>query len=118
MVNKSGHRVQVFYRIVKAQPGHEFAGLYCVEKVFYKDGEFMKKQIVHEWDLRIISEAVLARLGGQDAYESFKLDHDGEDLALDPGTTESEARTAQDLTLSQRKLNKELRFKPESDGNK
>lgn len=116
MANNQKSKVQVFYRIVKAAHNHPFAGLYAVEKVFYKDNEFMKKQIVHEWDLRIISEAILARLGGQDAYESFKIDHEDEDLALDPGTSEIEARTPEDLTLSQRKLNKELRLKPESDG--
>lgn len=116
MANKEKSRVNVFYRIVKAQSGHPFAGLYAVEKVFFKDGELIKKQIVHEWDLRIISESILARLGGQDAYESFKIDNEGRDLALDPNTAETEARTPEDLTLSQRKLNSELRLKPQNDG--
>lgn len=118
MANTSKNRTVSMFRIVKAQPGHEFAGLYAVEKVWFKDGVPVKKQIVHEWDMRIISESILARLGGQDAYESYKTDHDDLDLGLSPKTADDEARTPEDLTLTKRKLMAELKLKPPVDGNK
>jgi len=103
-------KVQVFYRVIKGERGHKFAGLYAVEKVFYKDDKMLKKEIVHEWDLRLISEAILAKLGGGDAYESWKLDH--EIAELEKETSEVEARKAEDLkNLTKRKLAKELEFK-------
>lgn len=106
------NRVQVFYRIVKAEKGHKFAGLYAVEKVFFHDNECIKREIVHEWDLRIISESVLAKLGGGDAYESFKLDRELEELNNDLNTKEVKARTKEDLKdLTPRKLSNELRLK-------
>jgi len=107
-------KVSVFYRIVKAEPGHRFAGLYAVEKVYFNGDHFMKKEIVHEWDMRIISEAVLAKLGGGDAYESFKLEHEVEALqaSLDKGTEPAEARSEEDLKdLTPRKLQNELKLK-------
>jgi hypothetical protein len=104
-------RVQVFYRIVRGEKGHPFPGLYAVEKVFFKDGSYLKSEIVHEWDLRIISEAVLARLGGADAYESFKLENEVEELN-GANTSVVEPRTAEELkSLNQKKLNKELQYK-------
>jgi len=103
--------VQSFYRIVKAQPGHPFAGLYAVEKVIYKNGQFAEKQIVHEWDLRIISESILARMGGQDAYESFKFENPDVELGHDAKTTEIEARKPEDITLTKNKLTRELKLK-------
>lgn len=111
MANANKSRIQTFFRIVKAESGHRFAGLYAVEKVKYRDGKFLSKEIVHEWDMRIISESILARLGGQDAYENFKMDHEVEDAALDPATVETDARKPEDLDLTQRKLDKELRMK-------
>lgn len=114
MSNNTKPKVNVFYRILKAEKGHPFTGLYAVEKVFFRGTELIKKEIVHEWDLRIISESVLAKLGGGDAYESFKLDHELEALEADEATKEIKARTAEDLAdLTPRKLNKELRMKPE-----
>lgn len=104
-------QVSVFYRVIKAQRGHPFAGLYAVEKVFYKGDTLLKKEMVHEWDLRLISEAVLARLGGGDAYESWKLDHEIADL--EANTKEVEARSPEDLKLSKSTLKKELKFRPE-----
>jgi len=106
------NRVQCFYRIIKAEKPHPFAGLYAVEKVFFKGTDLLKRSIVHEWDLRIISESVLAKLGGGDAYESFKLDNELEELENDPATKEVEARTAEDMSgLTKRKLANELRLK-------
>lgn len=105
-------KVQVFYRIIKAQKPHQFAGLYAVEKVFFKGTEFLKREIVHEWDLRIISESILAKLGGGDAYEAFKLDHELEDLEHDLTTVEAKARSSEDMSgLTKRKLANELRLK-------
>lgn len=118
MGNNTAKSIQSFYRIVKAQHGHPFAGLYAVEKVTYKNGEFLDKQIVHEWDLRIISESILARLGGQDAYESFKYEQPTVDLAFDEHTTEIGARKPEDMQLTKNKLTRELKLKPEVDGNK
>ena len=99
---------QVFYRVVKAQPGHQFAGLYAVEKVYIKDNTIYKKEVVHEWDMRIISEAILAKLGGDAAFSAYKEDHDVEDLT-DPQTAIVAARTVADLKdLNAAKLAKEL----------
>lgn len=115
MANSTKNRIQSFYRIVKAERGHQFAGLYAIEKVYFKDGVFMKKEIKHEWDLRIISEAKLAQLGGQDAYESFKMDNDLEDEALEPAAAIVEPRTPEELKLSKTNLKKELKLKPEAE---
>jgi hypothetical protein len=113
MANSKKSNVQVFYRVIKAERGHPFSGLYAVEKVFFKDGALLKREIVHEWDLRIISESILAKLGGGDAYETFKLDKEIEALETEPNTTEADARTAEDLkNLTARKLQKELQMKP------
>jgi hypothetical protein len=99
---------QVFYRVVKAQPGHQFAGLYAVEKVYIKGSEIYKREIVHEWDMRIISESILAKLGGDSAFSAYKEDHDVVDLT-DPDVIEAKARTADDLKdLTAAKLAKEL----------
>ena len=105
-------KVQVFYRCIRAEHGHKFAGLYAVEKVFFRDGNLLKRELVHEWDLRIISEAVLAKLGGGDAYETFKLDREIAELETEPQTKEVEARTEEDLkSLTKATLKKELGYK-------
>jgi len=104
---------QVFYRVVKAGHGHPFAGLYAVEKVYLKDNTIYKKEIVHEWDLRILSEAILAKLGGSSAFDAYKEDHDIVDATdQEENVEEAIARTKEELkNLTQRKLNKELRGK-------
>jgi hypothetical protein len=100
---------QVFHRVVKAPKGHPFAGLYAVEEVYVKNNEIVEKTIVHEWDLRILSEAALARLGGDSAYKAYTRDNDVVDPLPKIGE-EIAARTKEDLKeLTQRKLNKELR---------
>src|SRR5258706_15038555 len=97
----------VFYRIVKAQKGHPFSGLYADEKVFIKGGAIVEKEIVHEWDLRILSEAALARMGGSSAFDAYKYDNgDPEDLSGVPSQPVVAARTKEDLkSLTQQKLN-------------
>ena len=101
----------VFYRVVKAEKGHPCAGLYSVEKVYIREDKIYKKERVHEWDLRIISEAILAKLGGSTAYDAYTEDHKVEDM-LDPATDVVEARTKEDLKdLTKRKLANELRLK-------
>lgn len=108
MVKK--HSVAVFYRIIKAEKGHKFSGLYAVEKVFFKDNEMLRREIVHEWDQRIISEAILAKLGGGDAYESFKLDREIEQLNTEANTKEVGARTAEEIkALPKNKLTAEMK---------
>ena len=103
-------KTQVFYRIVKAAHGHPFSGLYAVEKVYIRDNTIYKSEIVHEWDLRIISESVLAKLGGDAAFSAYKEDHDLVDETKKPEVVEAVARSKEDLKeLTQRKLNKELR---------
>ena len=103
--------VNVFYRCVKAAPGHRYAGLYGVEKVFIKDNVIYKKELVHEWDLRIISESILAKLGGTAAYDSYTEEHNVEDAVETPSVVEAKARTEEDLKdLTPRKLNKELKW--------
>lgn len=106
------NRTQVFYRLVKAQPGHKFAGLYAVEKVYIRDNEIYKKERVHEWDMRIISESVLSKLGGDAAYVSYVEDNEPEDKLEQDFIEATEAREAADLAdMTQRKLNRELRGK-------
>lgn len=103
-------KLQTFFRIVKAERGHQFAGLYAVEKVWYRGGAYEKKEIVHEWDLRIISESILARLGGQDAYENFKDENDIGDEAIDPAAVVAEPRNPEELHLNKKNLKKELKL--------
>jgi hypothetical protein len=104
----------VFFRVVKAPKNHPFSGLYAVEKVFVKGGAIVEKEIVHEWDLRILSEAALARLGGSSAYDSFVFDNgEPEDETGKPEYPIVEARTAEDLkNLTKNKLTRELKLKP------
>lgn len=103
----------VFYRCVKAPKGHPFAGLVGVEKVIIKAGAIVSKELVHEWDLRIISEGVLSKLGGAAAYEAYAYDNgEPEDLTGVTSAPVIHARTEEDLKeLTQRKLNKELKGK-------
>ena len=102
-------KTQVFYRLVKAQPGHKFAGLYAVEKVYIRGNEIYKKEIVHEWDLRILSEGILSKLGGDSAYVSYVEDNPVEDTLEQDHVAEAKAREAADLAdMTQRKLNREL----------
>lgn len=112
----SNNKVHVFYRIVKAQRGHPFSGLYAVEKVFIRNEAIYKRVIAHEWDLRILAEAALAKLGGSSAFEAFREEHPDLEDELLAQTETVPARTAADLTdLTPRKLNKELKLAPEKD---
>ena len=106
-------KAMVFFRCVKAPKGHLFAGLWGVEKVVIKNGVIVEKELVHEWDLRIISESVLAKLGGSAAYEAYAYDNgDPEDKSESYEADPVKARTKEDLAdMTQRKLNKELRGK-------
>ena len=98
----------VCYRVVKAMPGHQFAGLYAVEKVYIKNEQIYKKQIVHEWDMRAFSEAALARLGGSAAYDAYIEDHDVQEDPS-PLSKPAKARTAEELrALPKDALKKEI----------
>jgi hypothetical protein len=103
----------VFYRCVKAPKGHPFSGLFGVEKILIKAGAIVSRELIHEWDLRIISESILAKMGGSAAYEAYAYDNgEPEDLTGIPEYPVVEARKAEDLKdLTQRKLNKELKGK-------
>lgn len=103
-------KTQVFFRTVKAGKGHQFAGLYAVEKVKIKDNKIFEKEIVHEWDLRIISESILAKLGGSEAYESYAADNEIQDLTPIPHVQEAKARTADEINLTKNTLKKELKL--------
>ena len=101
----------IFYRLVKAPKGHPFCGLYGVEKIKVKANAVVEKELIHEWDLRIISESVLSRLGGDSAYESYAEDNgEPEDLTGLTSGQVTQARTEEDLKdLTKRKLAKELK---------
>jgi hypothetical protein len=103
----------VFYRCVKAPHGHPFAGLYAVEELTVKAGAIVQRDIVHEWDLRIISEAKLAQMGGDAAFKAYKYDNgEPEDLTGKPVVPEVEARKPEDLKdLTKNKLTRELNGK-------
>jgi hypothetical protein len=112
IMKKMANKTMVFYRCVKAQKGHPCAGLYGVEKVYIKDNTIYKKELVHEWDLRIISEAILAKLGGTAAYDAYAEDHELQDAVDTPSVEAAKARTAEDLKdMTKRKLNAELKGK-------
>jgi len=106
---------QVFYRCVKAPKGHIFGGLYGVEKIMVKAGAIVERELIHEWDTRIISEAILARLGGDAAYEAYAYDNgEPEDTTGKPEYPIVEARTEEDFKkLTARKLANELKIKPQ-----
>lgn len=106
---------QVFYRLIKAGKGHPFPGLYAVEQVCFKGTELVEREIVHEWDLRIISESILAKLGGGSAFKAFSLDNDIGDIDRNPDIKEVEPRTKEELaSLSSSKLKQELRLPKKS----
>jgi hypothetical protein len=113
MMMTKGKETTVFFRLVKAQKGHPFAGLYAVEQVYVKAGAIVEKTIVHEWDLRIISESCLAKMGGSSAFDAYKYDNgEPEDLTGIPSAPEAKARTTEDLKdLTARKLAAELKGK-------
>lgn len=105
-------KTSVFYRIVKAVKPHPFAGLYAIEKIYVRAGAITKKEIAKEWDLRILTEAALARFGGVSAYDEYTADNgEPEDMS---GTQSGEVvapRTPEELALNKRKLNQELKGK-------
>lgn len=106
-------KAMVCYRCVKAPKGHQYAGLWGVEKIVIKNDTIVSKELVHEWDLRIISESVLAKLGGSSAYEAYTYDNGEPEDKTGILTGEPvKARKAEDLAeMTQRKLNKELKGK-------
>jgi len=104
----------VYYRIVKAGHDHPFAGLYAVEKLIVKGGAIVDKEIVKEWDLRILSEAALARFGGSSAFDEYKADNgEPEDMTGKTSAQEVAPRDPAEVLTSKRKLQNELKFKPE-----
>lgn len=108
-------KTSVFYRIVKAPKEHQFAGLYAIEKIFIQSNTITKKEIVKEWDLRILTEAALARFGGVAAYEEYTADNgEPEDLTGVASGPVVSPRSAAELALNKTKLKKELKFKPEA----
>lgn len=105
-------KTSVYFRIVKAGRSHPFAGLYAVEKLFVKAGAIVEKEIVKEWDLRILTEAALARFGGSAAFDEYKADNgEPEDLTEKPSQEEVAARDPKEVLTSKRKLTNELKGK-------
>lgn len=107
----------VFFRVVKAPKGHPFSGLYAVEKVYVNGGAIVQKELVHEWDLRILSESALARMGGSSAYDAFVFDNgEPEDETGITSAPVVKARTPEDLKdLTKNKLTRELKLKQEKE---
>ncbi len=107
-------KTQVFYRMVKAPKSHQFAGLYAIEKVYITDNSISKKEIVKEWDLRILTEAALARFGGTQAYDEYTAEAgEPKDKTEVPSGPVVAPRNPKDLALNSKKLKQELKFKPE-----
>lgn len=103
-------RIQTFYRMIKGGSGHPFPGLYAVEKLRFKDNVVVSSEIVHEWDDRIISEAYLSKVGGQDAFDNFVEESEIDPPEIQCVITETAPRTSADLAdLSKSKLKKELK---------
>lgn len=104
----------VFYKIVKAKHGHPFAGLYAVMKFVVKAHQVVSREVVKEWDLRILTEAALARFGGSQAFDEYISDNGEPDGLEDiPMAEPVAARTAEELALTKRKLDKELKLRAE-----
>lgn len=106
-------KTSVFYRMIKAPNNHQFSGLYAIEKVYINANSIVKKEIVKEWDLRILTEAALARFGGTAAYDEYEADFGTPVDMTAAVSTVVPARSKEELALTPRKLKKELRFKPE-----
>ncbi len=105
-------KTMVFYRCVKAGKGHPQSGLYGVEKVYIKDDKIYKKEMVHEWDLRLISEAILAKLGGSAAFDAYAEDNDLKDEVENPSIVPVKARTKDEvMSLPVKQLKDEQRGK-------
>lgn len=102
-------KTSVYYRVVKAPKGHQFPGLYAVEKIFITAGKIDKKEIVKEWDLRILAEAALARFGGVAAYDEYVADNGEPEDKTDMKSVVVAPRTPEELALTKRKLAKELK---------
>lgn len=101
----------VFYRIVKAPKGHPFVGLYAVEKIVIRGGAIIDKAIVKEWDLRILTEAAMGRFGGSSAYDEYTADNgEPEDMTGMTSGPVVSVRTPEELALSKKKLDKEMRL--------
>lgn len=112
---KTKSNTQVFHRLIKAQHGHPFAGLYAVEMVCFQGDDLVEREIVHEWDLRIIAEAKLAQLGGIAAYKAFKMDNELAMVPTAPNTAEAGARLPEQVKLTKNKLTREMKLKPEGE---
>lgn len=106
-------KTQIFYRMVKAPKGHPFAGLYAIEKVYVQSNAITKKEIVKEWDLRILTEASLARFGGVAAYDEYTSDNGEPEDKTGVESTVTTPRSPEELKLTKTTLKKELKFKPE-----
>lgn len=103
---------QVFYKVVKAKRGHPFSGLYAVIKYIVRGHQVVEKEIVKEWDLRILAEAAIARYGGSDAFDEYIADNGEPDGLEDIPMTESVK--PRDLSgLTKNKLARELKLKSE-----
>lgn len=103
-------KTSVYYRIVKAGRNHQFPGLYAVEKIYIQGTEITKKEIVKEWDLRLLTEAALSRFGGVAAYDEYVADN-GE--PIDKTNIVSEVvppRTPEELKLNKTKLKQEMKL--------
>lgn len=102
-------KTSVYYRVVKAGKSHPFSGLYAIEKIYIQGGSIEKKEIVKEWDLRILTEAALGRFGGVAAYDEYVADN-GE--PKDRTSIKSDVvapRTPEELGLTKKKLAAELK---------
>jgi hypothetical protein len=100
----------VFFKMIRAKRGHMFYPLYAVFKFTVKSHQIVEKEIVKEWDLRILSEAALARFGGSTAFDEYVADN-GEPDGLDdiPYAEPTDARDPKKVLTSKRKLTKELK---------
>jgi hypothetical protein len=107
-------KTSVYFRMVKAGHGHPFSGLYAVEKIYLKAGAIVKKEIAKEWDLRILTEAALARFGGSVAFDEYKEDNgEPEDLTDVTSAEVVAARDPKEVLTSKNKLTRELKLKAE-----
>ncbi len=110
MANKTEQspKTLVFHRLVKAKSGHQFAGLYAVEKIYVKEGNVYKTEIVHEWDLRAFSEAALARVGGSSAYDAYVEDH-----SLSEAPKETVAPVKPREVVTEKDVKNDMKLRPE-----
>ena len=103
-------KTSIYFRIVKAKAPHPFSGLYAIEKLWVRGATIVQKEIVKEWDNRILTEAAMGRFGGDAAFKAYHKDHHLVDKVHNTEIEPVSARTPEDFKgLTKNKFTRELK---------